>query len=111
MQNAELLIADRRRHPRHPIQAQITVLFPEFWVGGEWNSLLGWTHDVSEGGVCFSLPFRVPDRELVLHIDYDGMGAEYVLAKIVEQYECEDEGWRYHCRIERTLLSIPALMT
>jgi len=102
-------LAERRRHPRHPIEAQIFVLYPEFWRETEFNKLLGWTHNVSEGGVCFSLPDQLPGGDVVLHIDYEGMGAEYVLAKVIHEYASEEDGWRYHCRIERTLASIGAL--
>jgi len=109
MHDAETFLKERREYPRHPIEAQITVLFPDFWVENELHKLVGWTHNVSQGGVCFSLPAPLPSRDLVLHIDYEGMGAEYVLAKVVRQHECEKDGWRYHCQIERTLATVGAL--
>lgn len=102
-------LTDRRKHPRHPIEAQVTVLFSEFWSVENWSELLGWTHNVSEGGVCFSLPYFVPDEELVLYIDYEGMGAEFVLVSVVQRRDSGQEGWKYHCRIERMISSIDAL--
>jgi hypothetical protein len=102
----EEFLAERRKHPRHPIEAQVTALFSEFWVMGDMNILLGWTHNVSEGGVCFSLPYHIDNRELVLHIDYDGMGAEYVLASVIQVVDLKENGWQYHCRIDRMLSSI-----
>ncbi len=93
-------------HPRHPIEAQVTALFSKFWTWGDMNVLLGWTHNVSEGGVCFSLPYSISDTQLVLHIDYDGMGAEYVLVSVIRVENRQEDGWQYHCRIERMLASI-----
>ncbi len=101
-------LLERRRHARHPIEAQITVMPAEFWQTNQMEELLGWTHNISEGGVCFSLPSDLSQRELVLHIDYEGMGAEYVLASVVGK-QPEADGWRYHCRIDRTLSAIDAL--
>lgn len=106
MPTPEQFIADRRKQPRHPIEAQVTVLFSEFWTMGDLNALLGWTHNLSEGGVCFSLPYRISDTQLVLYLDYEGMGAEYVLATVVQVLDRQDEGWQYHCRIERMLASV-----
>ncbi len=108
VQMTDVFLLERRRHPRHPIEAQITVLLPEFWQVRDLDDLLGWTNNISEGGVCFSLPCDLPSTELVLHIDYEGMGAEYVLASVVTK-QTEADGWRYHCRIDRTLSAIDAL--
>jgi hypothetical protein len=109
MQDVDEFLKERRRHPRHPLEAQITVLFPEFWMAAELSKLFGWTHNVSEGGVCFSLPNRLPQQELLLHIEYLGMGAEYVQATTIQERECEQGGWQYHCHIERTLASVKPL--
>jgi PilZ domain len=99
-------LAERRKHPRHAIEAQVTVLFPEFWNAGDLKRLWGWTHNVSETGVCFSLPFHLTQTELLLHIDYEGMGAEYVLTTVVKVRDMREAGWQYHCQIERTLSSV-----
>jgi hypothetical protein len=103
------IIAERRRHPRHLIEAQIMVLFPEFWLAEDADDLCGWTINLSENGVCFSLPALIPNRELILHIDYEGMGAEYVQVRVVDVRQSADGGWRYHAAIERPLSSINAL--
>ena len=108
MQRIDQSLLERRRHPRLPIEAQITVMTSEFWRDHDLEQLLGWTHNISEGGVCFSLPCDIPGTEFVLHIDYEGMGAEYVLASVVRK-QAEADGWRYHCRIDRTLSTIDAL--
>ncbi len=101
--------AERRKHPRHPIEAQVTVLFSEFWEFGDVTELFGWTHNVSQDGVCFSLPYLIPNEELVLHIDYEGMGAEYVLVRVVGRQDSNEEGFKYHCRIDRMISSLDAL--
>jgi hypothetical protein len=105
---AEPVLIDRRKHPRHPIEVQVTALFSEFWRLGNWNRLRGWTHNLSEDGVCFTLPCLVIPNEIVLHIDYEGIGAEFVLAFVVTREDRQAEGWRYHCRIERVLCSVDA---
>ncbi len=109
MIHSEPFLTDRRKHPRHPIEAQVTVLFPDFWQVDDLDRLLGWTHDVSEGGVSFSLPYRIANSQLILHIDYEGIGAEYVLVNVIRQHDLNEAGWRYHCQIERTLSSIDAM--
>jgi hypothetical protein len=106
MPTPEQFTKERRKQPRHPIEAQVTALFSEFWTMGDMNALSGWTHNVSEGGVCFSLPSRISDTQLVLYLDYEGMGTEYVLATVVEVLDCQDGYWQYHCRIERMLTAI-----
>lgn len=85
------------------------VLFPEFWLAEEAENLCGWTLNLSENGVCFSLPVLIPNRELVVHIDYEGMGAEFVLVRVVDTRQSADGDWRYHAAIERSLSSINAL--
>lgn len=108
MPNNNLSPKERREHPRHPIEAQVTVLFPEFWLEKETEELWGWTHNISAEGVCFSINCRLPSQELVLHVDYLGMGAEFILVKVVRQSP-DDGGWRYHCHVERTLSTIGAM--
>ena len=109
MSNPNQFLEDRRKQPRHPIEAQVTVFFSEFWSVDDWNELQGWTHNVSEGGVCFSLPYYIPDEELVLYIDYEGMGAEFVHVSVVGRRDGGQHGWKYHCRILKTLVSIDPL--
>jgi len=109
MQQTLTATAERRRHLRHLIEAQIMVLYPEFWLADDEDHLCGWTQNLSERGVCFSLPVLIPNRELILHIDYEGMGAEYVLVRVVDARQTADGDWRYHAAIERSVSSINAL--
>ncbi len=94
---------ERRSAPRHPLEAPITVLYPRFWDEKDFDSLLGTTRNLSEGGVCFSVNSRIPRRDVVLHIDYQGMGAEYVVGTIVAEIADDEGTWEYHCQIQRTL--------
>ena len=93
---------ERREFPRLPIEAPIEVLYPSFWED-ETTRLLGMTQNVSEGGVCFMVDRRIPHQEIVVHLDYQGMGAEYILGTIVKERAEAGGGWTYHCRIQRML--------
>lgn len=95
--------SERRRSPRLPLEVPVEVLYAGYWSEGQASRLTGVTHNLSEGGVCFSVNSRIPQREIVLHLDYHGMGAEYVQAQIVGEYPGHTETWRYHCRFQRTL--------
>jgi hypothetical protein len=94
---------ERRRFSRLPLEVPVEVLYPGYWSAGLPNPLMGTTHDLSEGGVCFSVNSRIPQRDIVLHLDYEGMGAEYVQAVIVGEHRGQAETWRYHCQFQRSL--------
>jgi hypothetical protein len=88
------------------VEAPIAILYPGFWIDQGPNSLLGTTANLSEGGVCFTVNGKIPQSKIVLHIDYEGMGAEYVLGTIVKETLEPDGIWRYHCQIERILTGV-----
>lgn len=94
---------ERRRHPRLPLEVPVEILLPGFWSEEQPSRLLGQTINLSEGGVCFLANQQISAHELVLHLDYEGMGAEYVLVTIVSQGTKIAGSWQYHCQIERTL--------
>ncbi len=93
---------ERRQFPRLPVEAPIEVLYPSYWET-EPARLLGMTRNLSEGGVCFATDRPIPCRDVVLHLDYQGMGAEYVQGTILEEHPEPAGRWRYHCQIHRML--------
>ena len=94
---------ERRRSVRFPVETPVEVLFPSYWDENETGRILGMSRDISEGGVCFRVDRPISHRDIVLHLDYQGMGAEYVLGTILGEHIEPGGGWRYHCRILRTL--------
>jgi hypothetical protein len=94
---------DRRRFPRLPVETPVEVLYPSYWDENASGRIMGMTQNLSEGGVCFTVDRPIPHRNIVLHLDYQGMGAEYVLGSIVEDRILPGGTCQYHCRILRSL--------
>jgi hypothetical protein len=101
---------ERRRFPRFALEVPVQVLYPGYWNEDSPNPVLGVTHNLSEGGVCFRVTSRIPVRELILHFDYEGMGAEYVQAEIVKEQAGPGDDWQYHCQLKRTLGTVAPLL-